>query len=1058
MRAGSGRDARIRAFWFVRSGAQRGVLVATAVTVLVVAFLASAMVGLAVRSPTLAVRQSIEAGPASAVSLALQASLDSDAHEQDVTVRSILAKRFAGTTVTIDRTAFVSAVAVVATGGRKAALALADDAALRARATLISGAWPKASAGAGAGGSAGAAGPGVAIDAELARALSLKTGESFRVAGADGPVALTVTGVWRPLHPSAPAWLGITSGADGSDGRIVAAPATLDVLSTTPAAQWVVSPDARSTTAGQLSRLHAGFSGAADALTESSNASSSPFSSIGDAKATIAAMQQSVGALSAVVPVPLAVLAVCSAIALILLAQLLARSRLPETRLLRARGATVRTLVGVAAIESGIVAAAGATVATGLAQAALLPVVGTPIGPVEIVVPPLVVVLAAIAASLLITASSARSVTGAPGAVEAGRGRSAVSIGLAVLALAAAGVTLWRFLAFGSPVSATGAIDPIGVIAPAAVLCAIAMLGLLLFGPAAATVEALTSRGTGLGGVLPARQVGRGLALFAAPVALVVLTVGAATFSSGFVGTWSGFLRDSSVLVTGSDVRVDLGVAGTVRGPDDPTRAYRFDRIPSVSESAPALVTDVSLGEETIGLVAVDARRLGALTDVGGYMFDADAATKKLVSGGALRGADLPSDASTIVADARVAVPDADAATVPAPALSLTFWVTDAAGELIPLAAAPPASGTPAEDTGGEALQAALPQGGPWTLVAVDTHLDTGESSTAADVSVSSIATRSSAGSGATPVEIDAYQKWAPAPKAFGQAFSVTPLTDATLGYRAPLVPAARDNAVRFMAGGDDTVPVVFTQAAAASSSLEVGQTISLDGPWVGVSARVAGVVAAIPGTSEESAALVDLRALDDQVLRTSPTVPRLGSVWLATDSIDGVATSVRGIVGPEAEVSTASGAFVSRFMSSAIVSLWLGTAGCAALALVALGAAVTALLTRRRGEVIVLRAVGMGARQQAQSRRIEVIGVVIAATVFGLAGGVAVFLLAGNALARLSVVTAPSTLAVQGRVDLVGLLTALVAVGSAIGLVVWSYGAAVRRQVADTAYREETR
>jgi hypothetical protein len=517
------------------------------------------------------------------------------------------------------------------------------------------------------------------------------------------------------------------------------------------------------------------------------------------------------------------------------------------------------------------------------------------------------------------------------------------------------------------------------------------------------------------------------------------------------------------VLVNGSDVRADLGVAGTVRGPEDATGTYRFDRIPSVTTAAPALIADVSLGQANAGLVAVDARRLGQLADVGRYMFDAGAATKALTSGGTLRGARLPSEATSLVARAAVVVPGGEAAADPTaadptaatPSLSVTFWVADAAGEIIPLAAARSAD---SDLVASIAVNAELPDGGPWSLVAVDTHLDTGELATSADVSLSSIATRASANSASQPVEFAAAQKWSAAPKAFGATFPITELTGATLGYRAALVPAARDNAVRFMAGGDDTVPVVFTRAAADSSSLEVGQAISLDGPWVGVSATVAGIVPAIPGTAQESAALIDLRALDNQVLRTSPTVPRLGSVLLATDSIESSARDARGIAGAEAVVSTASGTFVARFMSSAVISLWLGTAGCAALALVALGAAVSAMLRRRRGEVIVLRAVGMGARQQANSRRLEVIAVVVAAAAFGLLGGLAVFLLAGNALARLSVVTAPSTLAVQGSVDLAGLLTALAGVAVAVGVVLWFYGAAVRRQVADTVYREETR
>ncbi|MFF1574459.1 hypothetical protein ACFVWR_17075 [Leifsonia sp. NPDC058292] len=1066
MRARGGSGERPRAFWVVRSRAQAGVLVATAVTVLVVTFLATAMVGLAARSPAVAVRQSIDAGPASAVSLALQASLDTGTDDraaaaaQDTTVRSIIRKSFAGAHVEVARTASVPSLPLTAEdGSERSALALGDDAALRSRATIVSGVWP------GNDGSGSPSSPiGVAVDSELARTLSLATGKTFSVEGSEGTLILIVTGVWRPTHPAAPAWLGITAGSGGIDGRIVVAPAVLDILSTTPAVQWVVSPDAERTTAGQLGTLRAGFGGVADALTESSNASSSPFSGLGDAAVTMAAMQQSIGALSAVVPVPLAVLSVCSAIAFVLLAQLLARSRLPETRVLRARGATVGDLVRAGAIESSVVAVTGAVLGAALAQAALVPLVGPPRGAVEVALPPVIVVVAALAAAMLITGLSARSASGSPGAVEAGRGRAAVSLGLAVLAVAAAGVTLWRFLAFGSPVSASGGIDPVGVIAPAAVLCAIAMLGLLLFGPAAAAVEVLAARGSGLSAVLPARQVGRGLALFAAPVALVVLTVGAATFSAGYVGTWSGFLRDSSVLVNGSDVRADLGVAGTVRGPEDAAGAARFGSIPSVTAAAPALVTDVSLGQGTVGLIAVDARRLGDLTDVGAYLFDAAEAAKQLTAGGSLRGAQLPSDAKIVQARATVVVPDADAAADPAlgmaaaPALSVTFWVADAGGELVPLTAAPPTGADAGSAGGAGVVEASLPEGGPWTLVAVDTHLDTTETATAADVAVDAIGTRTSSSSALVGVTLPAGQKWAAAAKAFGSAFAITGLPKATLGYRAALVPAGRDNAVRFMAGGDDTVPVVFTQTAAGATSLDRGQAISLEGPWVDVEATVAGTVPAIPGTTQEAAALVDLRALDNQVLRTSPTVPRLASVWLATDRIDATAAAARRVAGPDAAVSTASGAFVARFMSSAVLSLWLGTAGCAALALVALGAAVAALLRRRRGEVIVLRAVGMGARQQARSRRSEILGVVAAAGVFGLIGGVAVFLLAGNTLARLSVVTAPSTLSVQGRVDLIGLLVALAAVAAAIGLVLWFYGRAVRRQVADTQYREETR
>ncbi|WP_431278024.1 hypothetical protein [Leifsonia poae] len=274
MRAGGGSSDRPRAFWLVRSRAQAGVLTATAVTVLVVTFLASTMVGLAVRSPTVAVRQSIAAGPASSVAQSLRASLGSNAAEQDRAVRSIIAKRFAGATVDVDRTAFVPSVPVgaatdtEATAAGRSVLALSADHDLESRMSLVSGDWPDVA------GSGTTDSPfSVAVDRELAEVLRVAPGKSFVVAGADGDVSLKVAGVWRAAHPSATAWLGVTAGAGGTDGRLVIAPAALEALSTTPAAQWVVAPDAERTTAGQLARLHAGFSGITDALTEDDAAS-----------------------------------------------------------------------------------------------------------------------------------------------------------------------------------------------------------------------------------------------------------------------------------------------------------------------------------------------------------------------------------------------------------------------------------------------------------------------------------------------------------------------------------------------------------------------------------------------------------------------------------------------------------------------------------------------------------------------------------------------------------------------------------------------------------------
>lgn len=1040
MRVGARTNGRIRAFWPQRSRAQAGVLASTALTVLVISFLACTMAGLAVRSPTVAVRQSVEAGPASAVAEAYQAALDpDDPAGQDRIVRSVLAHRFGSAPVTVDRAAFAG---VVALGGDRSALVLADDDALRGRATLRSGTWPS--------------GDGeIAVDAALAHAARIEAGARLQLTADAGTVPVVVSGIWEPAHPAAPAWLGVTAGIGGTDGRAIAGPALLARLTASATAQWVVAPDAGRLTAGDLPRLHTGYVGALDALTES-DASPSPFAALGGATATVTDMQQSVGALAAVLPVPLALLAVCSAISLVLLSRLLARSRLAETRVLRARGATVGGLVRADATESAVVALVGTALGAG-ASLVVLAAAGTGSGSgalevaLAVLVPAVAVLTVAVGSTALVTALAARSADGAPGPVEAGRTRSAASLGLGVLALAAAGVTLWRFLSFGTP-DAQGHVDAVGTVAPAAVLCAVVVVALVALGPASALVERLAARGRGLSRVLPARQVSRGVGLVAAPAALVVLAVGAATFAAGYVGTWSGFLRDSSLLVVGSDVRVDLGVAGSVRGPDDLPPSPRLATVPTVRTAAPALVTDATLGQQSVALVAVDGYALQDLMPVGDYLFPTSAG-QTLAATDPLGGPPIPPEAQTIEAVATVTVPEpaadssADSSPTAAappvvPGLGVTFWVADQHGSLAPL----PASATTSEAPG--RIDATLPAGGPWRLVAVDAHLDTGAAATPVQVRLTDVR------AGTTLIT----SAWEPAPDAFGSAFTASAPRTGGLGFDSPLVPAGADNAVRLLPGTVSDVPVLVTQATADAGGLQTGARIDVDSAWASFHGVVAGIVAAVPGTADQNALLVDLPALEDQLLRTSPTIPRLGSVWLATPEPQRVAGAAAQVAGADAVVTDASGAFVARFMASAVAALWLGAAGCALLAVVAVAAAVLAALRGRRAEVVVLRAVGVGSRQQAAARRLEIGGVIAGAAIVGVLGGLAVFLLAGNTLARISVVTAPSTLSVQGRVDVAGLGIALAALGVAVAVVLWLYGRAVRGQVADTAYRAETR
>ena len=1014
MRAGDGRSGRARSFWPQRSRAQAGALAATGLVVVVVAFLASVMTGLALRSPDAAVRATIAEEPAAVTSLAVQASRSTDAATQDEAVRRVLREQFRGASVRVASSSFVPSAAV--TGGGSALLLVTSDD-LRKRVQPTEGRWPSTEAE-------------VAVDTAFARAHRVSVGDTLVFAGQDAAVPVTVTALWRPADPGAPAWLGLTDGAGGTDGRMIVPDAVAHAAGDGIAAQWVLTPDATDATAAQLPRLRSGFDGVADALSEEPSAAASPFSSTGQGAATVAAMQRSVVALQAVIPVPLTVLAVCSVIALVLLGQLLAGARRVETRLLRSRGMTVRALAVASALEAAVVAVAGVAVGAVAAQLVLLRLVGGPgagaSGVLDVALPAVAALLAAVLAAVVTMVVSVRSLTDAPGAVEAGRSRTAVSAGLAVLAVIAAAVTLWRFLVFsssGSLADGTAGVDPAGVVAPAAVLCAIALVGLSLFGPAAAAVERLAGRGRGVARVLPARQVGRGIALFAGPVALIVLAVGSLSFAAGYAGTFAGFLRDSTVLVQGAPVRADLGASGTPRSASDLSPAAALHR-PGVTVS-PAIVDDATVGDTDAALVVADTRLLPALTPVGSYLFDGSAAAADLHAANGIPGADLSSSGRTLRlrAVARAGVGSATATAV-------TGWFATDAGEAVPVTATVAADGT---------ASLAAPTNGTDRLVAVD-------------VAVAPV--------GAVDVKVavtglpQAADAWTLAAGSFG---SSTPFRAAGRGAASA---AALDApaSVRFVPGDPPPLRFAVTSALAADDDLAVGRRIEVRSPTGDLTGTVARVVAAVPGTPSERAVLADYAAVAAQLLRTTPSVARASSVWASGGDTAATAAALSRAADAQAVVTTADGGFVSRFLGGAVLSTWLGAAGCAALALAAVAAAVSSALRRRRGEVVVLRAVGLSGRQQAWTRRLEVIGVTVAAGVFGLLGGVAVVLLVGNTLARLSVVTAPSTLSVQGRVDPLGLGLGLLVLAAALAAAVWAYGSAVRRQAADTGYREETR
>jgi ABC-type antimicrobial peptide transport system permease subunit len=136
----------------------------------------------------------------------------------------------------------------------------------------------------------------------------------------------------------------------------------------------------------------------------------------------------------------------------------------------------------------------------------------------------------------------------------------------------------------------------------------------------------------------------------------------------------------------------------------------------------------------------------------------------------------------------------------------------------------------------------------------------------------------------------------------------------------------------------------------------------------------------------------------------------------------------------------------------------WIAAVGVAVLALLGVGMTAVAGLHARRGEVVVLRAVGLSARQQSAARLREVLSVVGLAVLFGLLSGAAVSWLTIVGLAKSAVVGVPPGLQGTLQVALVaggGLLAAAIVVMLLIAL---RSSSRVRHQALDTDERLETR
>ncbi|GMA95512.1 hypothetical protein GCM10025881_23360 [Pseudolysinimonas kribbensis] len=431
------------------------------------------------------------------------------------------------------------------------------------------------------------------------RALGVSPGDTLRLLTDAGDRELTVAAVWRPTGPRAPIWNGIGAGSAGTVARVVLSPAELAADGIELTARWSIAPDPARVHAAQLPSLATGY-----ARLAASAAGSLTFAHLeGGGAGTVAALRRGADAAAAVVPVPVALLAAGALLALLLLVRLLAEVRTEETELLRARGAARAQIAGGDLRAALLPVLAGAVVGWVAAQALLL-VVAPPAGVLELVLPFLVPTTGA-----LLVVVVASFLAAAPEHAGGGRGGRVAGVAGAALLGVLAIVGVARLVGAG-----VGA-DPAAELAPALVIAALVVAGLLLSAPLAAAWDAVARRRDGVAAPLAARRLRRRPGLVAGALVLVALAVGASGFAAGAVASSAGFLRDAGRLVTGGDVDVEVpGAASVAAGTPAPDVA-RLARIAHAAGSAPALTEQVAVGDLAATLTAAPVARLGALQD-----------------------------------------------------------------------------------------------------------------------------------------------------------------------------------------------------------------------------------------------------------------------------------------------------------------------------------------------------------------------------------------------------------------------------------------------------------
>ncbi|MFD2793114.1 hypothetical protein ACFS27_06105 [Promicromonospora vindobonensis] len=950
--------------------------------------------------------------------------------------------------------------------------------------TIVDGAWPTGASDA-------------AVQADAAEAAGLTVGDTIRLGvDPDAPATtgtpLTVAATWRVTDPDDAVWLGdpaALTGADGAHpGPVVVSNETVAGLDTDPFARWTVVPDRAALAPAHLPALAALTAEVERGLGEDDSVAPRGLTVTGTLSTTAGDLEAALRAADAVALVPLCFLALVGLVALVQVARLLAATREAEVALLVSRGAAPGTVAAAALAEGALLALTAAAAGGAAAWAALRLVTGADAGAAVLAATPLAVALAVavVATSTLVLVAALQAHAAARRQVtdRSGRVRQVAALGTVVLTVAAAAVSVTQLLRYGSPLLVTPdgpRIDPTAAAAPALALSALAVAAMAVLGPATRLWAGLAGRSRGAVGPLAARQVARRLVVYVVPVVLLVLAGGAATLAGGYAGTAERLRADVDVLANGADVRVTAPESGRL----DPApyllgAAGSEDPGPDAVAAAPVLSGTAYSDGRPVTMLALPAAAAPAVMRAPAEVLDVGRLADDLASDAFAAAPALPDGARDVGLTISGSIrPNTDTPLPPgAPEHRLDVSLVLAApdGTLVTVDLGQLTEGDGTGDTLGadlttHELSGAVPeppQGQVWRVAALDVGTLPGWSTAEATLSVVGLT------ADGTPVD---GAQWNPS-ETFDGADDLTLRTETPPGQVELTMPLGNDataaSRLRLL-----TTPEPGPIPLVASSSLFGALGIATDDTFEmtlgGTRLPVVAVASSgtVPGALEPYAALVDRGALAAALVREVSDPVLTSEVWLAAGppgaaAPDGAVSRLAGEATGIAEATSASSreqptvttpGYGSTDTAVPVrVSFWLAAAGATVLALAGVLAVAVATLRERRGEVIVLRAVGLGPTAQARARFAELIAVGAVALATGAVAGWAVarFTAGGLAGATLTGIDAAPPAAFVLETTGTGLVLAAAVAG--LVLVALGVGGRVAAQARDTTYREEVR